>query len=174
MAISEEQLQEIINSLLEECKTKGSIGSDTLCDRLERYDTDPAQIDEVYRALEENKIKIIDDYEKDKELYEQIIKEISMDDPVKMYLKDIGKVPLLSADDEINLAKKMMDGDEDSGRNRERNGYPRVARNRNSENRAGSRVFGNAHRRGRGQPSRRLHRGRAERRAYRRGCGIYA
>ena len=49
MAISEEQLQEIITSLLEECKTKGSIGSDALCDRLERYDTDPAQIDEVYR-----------------------------------------------------------------------------------------------------------------------------
>lgn len=116
MAISEEQLQEIITALLEECKTKGSIGSDALCDRLERYDTDPAQIDEVYRALEENKIKIIDDYEKDKELYEQIIKEISMDDPVKMYLKDIGKVPLLSADDEINLAKKMMDGDEDAKR----------------------------------------------------------
>ena len=112
MAVSEEQLKEIITSLLNECKTKGSIGSDALCDRLEKYDADPSQIDEIYRALEENKIKIIDDYEKDKELYEQIIKEISMDDPVKMYLKDIGKVPLLSADDEINLAKKMMDGDE--------------------------------------------------------------
>ena len=68
MAISDEQLQEIINSLLDECKTKGSIGSDALCDRLEKYDADPAQIDEVYKALEENKIKIIDDYEKDKDL----------------------------------------------------------------------------------------------------------
>ena len=116
MAVSEEQLKEIITSLLNECKTKGSIGSDALCDRLEKYDADPSQIDEIYRSLEENKIKIIDDYEKDKELYEQIIKEISMDDPVKMYLKDIGKVPLLSADDEINLAKKMMDGDEDAKR----------------------------------------------------------
>lgn len=116
MAISDEQLQEIIKGILDECKSKGSIGSDALCDKLEKYDTDPAQIDEVYRALEENKIKIIDDYEKDKELYEQIIKEISMDDPVKMYLKDIGKVPLLSAEDEIDLAKKMMDGDEDAKR----------------------------------------------------------
>ena len=116
MAVSEEQLKEIITSLLNECKTKGSIGSDALCDRLEKYDADPSQIDEIYRSLEENKIKIIDDYEKDKELYEQIIKEISMDDPVKMYLKDIGKVPLLSADDEINLAKKMMDGDESAKR----------------------------------------------------------
>lgn len=39
-----------------------------------------------------------------------------MDDPVKMYLKDIGKVPLLSADDEIELARKMMDGDESAKR----------------------------------------------------------
>lgn len=116
MAITDEQLQQTIAALVEDYKTKGSIGSDALCDRLERIDADAAQIDEVYRALEENKIKIIDDYEKDKELYEQIIKEISMDDPVKMYLKDIGKVPLLTADDEINLAKLMMDGDENAKR----------------------------------------------------------
>ena len=40
MAVSEEQLKEIITSLLNECKTKGSIGSDALCDRLEKYDAD--------------------------------------------------------------------------------------------------------------------------------------
>ena len=59
MAVSEEQLKEIITSLLNECKTKGSIGSDALCDRLEKYDADPSQIDEIYRSLEENKIKIM-------------------------------------------------------------------------------------------------------------------
>ena len=116
MAITEEQVQQIIQSIIDEYGKKGSIGSDTLCDKLERYDTDPSQIDEIYKALETNKIKIIDDYEKDKELYEQLLKEISMDDPVKMYLKDIGKVPLLSADDEIELAKQMMDGSEDARR----------------------------------------------------------
>ena len=73
-------------------------------------------MEEIYKTLEVNGIKIIDDYEKDKELYDQLLKEISMDDPVKMYLKDIGKVPLLSADDEIELARKMMDGDEDAKR----------------------------------------------------------
>ena len=52
MAVSEEQLKEIITSLLNECKTKGSIGSDALCDRLEKYDADPSQIDEIYRSLE--------------------------------------------------------------------------------------------------------------------------
>ena len=73
-------------------------------------------MEEIYKTLEENGIKIVDDYEKDKELYDQLLKEISMDDPVKMYLKDIGKVPLLSADDEIELARKMMDGDESAKR----------------------------------------------------------
>ena len=73
-------------------------------------------MEEIYKGLEENGIKIVDDYEKDKELYDQLLKEISMDDPVKMYLKDIGKVPLLSADDEIELARKMMDGDESAKR----------------------------------------------------------
>ena len=58
--------------------------------------------------------QIIDEAERDKELYEQALSDIGLDDPVKMYLKDIGKVPLLSADDEIELARKMQDGDEEA------------------------------------------------------------
>ena len=114
MAITEELLQQIIQSLVNEYSKKGSIGSDALCDKIEKYDTDAEQVDAIYKAMEANNIKIIDDYEKDKGLYEQLLKEISMDDPVKMYLKDIGKVPLLSADDEIELAKQMMDGSEEA------------------------------------------------------------
>ena len=116
MAITDEQLQQIIQALVTEYGKKGSIGSDALCDRIEKFDTDAEQVDAIYKAMEANNIKIIDDYEKDKELYEQLLKEISMDDPVKMYLKDIGKVPLLSADDEIELAKQMMDGSDDAKR----------------------------------------------------------
>ena len=116
MSITEEQLQQLKNDFVTEYKSKGSIGSDLLCDKLEKIDLDPSQMEEIYKTLEVNGIKIIDDYEKDKELYDQLLKEISMDDPVKMYLKDIGKVPLLSADDEIELARKMMDGDEDAKR----------------------------------------------------------
>ena len=116
MSITEEQLQQLKQDFVNEYKAKGSIGSDSLCDKLEKIDIDSQQMEEIYKALEENGIKIIDDYEKDKELYDQLLKEISMDDPVKMYLKDIGKVPLLSADDEIELARKMMDGDEDAKR----------------------------------------------------------
>lgn len=116
MSITEEQLQQLKNDFVTEYKQKGSIGSDALCDKLEKIDLDPSQMEEIYKTLETNGIKIVDDYEKDKELYDQLLKEISMDDPVKMYLKDIGKVPLLSADDEIELARKMMDGDEDAKR----------------------------------------------------------
>ena len=116
MSITEEQLQQLKNDFVTEYKQKGSIGSDTLCDKLEKIDLDPSQMEEIYKTLETSGIKIVDDYEKDKELYGQLLKEISMDDPVKMYLKDIGKVPLLSADDEIELARKMMDGDEDAKR----------------------------------------------------------
>mgnify|MGYP005756078231 CR=1 FL=1 len=112
--ITEEQLEQLKKDFVDVYKPKGSIGSDTLCDKLEKIDIDAAQMEEIYKALEENGIKIVDDYEKDKELYDQLLKEISMDDPVKMYLKDIGKVPLLSADDETNLAKLMMDGDEEA------------------------------------------------------------
>ncbi|MDY2879327.1 MAG: RNA polymerase sigma factor RpoD [Candidatus Borkfalkiaceae bacterium] len=112
MGITEEQLQQAIQQIIADYKEKGEIGSDALCDRLDRIAADASQIDEVYKAIEDAHIQIIDDYAKDKDLYEQLLKEISMDDPVKMYLKDIGKVPLLSADDEIELARKMMDGDE--------------------------------------------------------------
>ena len=116
MSITEEQLEQLKNDFVAVYKPKGSIGSDTLCDKLEKIDIDSSQMEEIYKVLEDNGIRIVDDYEKDKELYDQLLKEISMDDPVKMYLKDIGKVPLLSADDEIDLARKMMDGDEDAKR----------------------------------------------------------
>lgn len=116
MSITEEQLEQLKTDFVNTYKPKGSIGSDTLCDKLEKIDIDSTQMEEIYKTLEENGIKIVDDYEKDKELYDQLLKEISMDDPVKMYLKDIGKVPLLSADDEIELARKMMDGDKSAKR----------------------------------------------------------
>ena len=76
MPITEEQVQLIVKNLIDEYSKKGSIGSDALCDRIEKYDTDADQVDAIYKAMESNGIKIIDDYEKDKELYEQLLKEI--------------------------------------------------------------------------------------------------
>ena len=112
MAITDQELLELINSIVEESRKRGSIGAEALFDRLDKVNVDDKQIEEVYRALENAEIQVINEYERDKDLYEQLIKEINMDDPVKMYLKDIGRVPLLSADDEVELARKMADGDE--------------------------------------------------------------
>lgn len=112
MSISEQKLAEITKSIIENYRNKGSISTNSLCDILEKYDTNPTQIEAVYKAVEEAGIQVYDEAERDKELFEQALSDIGLDDPVKMYLKDIGRVPLLSADEEIELAKKMQDGDE--------------------------------------------------------------
>ena len=112
MAISEEKLKEVLDSIIEEYKMKGSVYSNTLFDVLEKYDTDPTQIDFIYKSIAEAGIQIVDEEARDKELFEQALADIGLDDPVKMYLKDIGHVPLLSADEEVDLAQRMQDGDE--------------------------------------------------------------
>lgn len=112
MSISDQQLKVIIDELVAGYSKKGSIGSEELCDKLEKINATPEQVDSIYKALEEAKIEIIDEYDRTKDLYDEISKEISMDDPVKMYLKDIGKYTLLSTEEEIELAEKMINGEE--------------------------------------------------------------
>lgn len=107
-----QKLDDIISDIIGEYKKKGSISSDVLFDKLDKIDATPQEIEEVYIKLDREGIQVINEFERDKELYDQLLKEVSMDDPVKMYLKDIGKVPLLSPDEEIVLAQKMMVGDE--------------------------------------------------------------
>ncbi|MDE7087178.1 MAG: RNA polymerase sigma factor RpoD [Clostridia bacterium] len=114
MNLTEQKLNEILKQLIDSYSYKGAITTNALCDVLEKYETTPAQVDYVYKSIAEVGIQIIDEAERDKELYEQALSDISLDDPVKMYLKDIGEVPLLSADDEIELARKIQDGDEEA------------------------------------------------------------
>ena len=109
---NEKTLNDAVLELVAEYKKKGSINSETLYDVLEKYDATPMELEEVYKTLDDAGIQIINEYERDKDLYDQLLKEVNMDDPVKMYLKDIGKVPLLSAEEEIELAKRMEAGDE--------------------------------------------------------------
>ena len=116
MNIPEEKLNELIAKIASDYKMKGSISTNDLYDVLEKYDLNPQQIEVVYRALPEMGVTIFDEEEREKELFEQALSDIGLDDPVKMYLKDIGRVPLLSSDEEIELARKMQEGDEEAKR----------------------------------------------------------
>lgn len=114
MNLSDQKLNEILKQIIETYSPKGSITTNALCDIMEKYETTPAQMDYVYKSIADAGIQIFDEAERDKELYEQALSDIGLDDPVKMYLKDIGRVPLLSADDEIELARRMQEGDEEA------------------------------------------------------------
>ncbi|MDY4186628.1 MAG: RNA polymerase sigma factor RpoD [Candidatus Borkfalkiaceae bacterium] len=112
MSVSDQFLDELKKSLVAEGLKQGHITADYLFDKLDTVDASAEQVDDIYKTLDEAHISIVNDYEKDPDLYDQLVKEINMDDPVKMYLKDIGRVPLLSGDEEIELAKRMTEGDE--------------------------------------------------------------
>ncbi len=112
MNVTEQKLNELIDSIVSSYKMKGSISTNALCDALEKYELTPQQIEQVYKALPEMGVSIYDEDERDRELFEQALSDIGLDDPVKMYLKDIGRVPLLSGEEEIELARRMQDGDE--------------------------------------------------------------
>ena len=89
------------------------------------FDVDPAMVERIYEFLEANNVDvlritdeeddiILEDEEDLEEIDFSIPEGISIDDPVRMYLKEIGKVPLLNADDEIELARRMKVGDTDA------------------------------------------------------------
>ena len=77
MSISQEYLDDVIKSIISSCGSKKSITSDDLCTKLSEYDASPEQVDYIYKTIEDNKINIIDSYEKEKTLLDQIAKEIS-------------------------------------------------------------------------------------------------
>ncbi|MDE6274689.1 MAG: sigma-70 family RNA polymerase sigma factor, partial [Clostridiales bacterium] len=112
MNVTDQQLGELIESIAAQYKMKGSISTNALCDALEKYELSPVQMEQVYKTLPDMGIIIFDEDARDRELFEQALSDIGLDDPVKMYLKDIGKVPLLSGDEEIELARLMQEGDE--------------------------------------------------------------
>lgn len=103
-----------LNRFLDIGRKKGNVNEEDIYFRLMKYDASKDEINEFIDTIEKNGIKIIKSHEEDvaKEDLEEIITQVSVDDPVKTYLKDIGKVPLLTGDEEIELAKRMAEGDE--------------------------------------------------------------
>lgn len=111
-----EVTQTFLQTLLDDVKNNGNnrITFDELEAKLEKLTLTEEQNAELYRYLEENGVKIVDTFDKDNSALYKSIGDVAVDDPVKMYLKDIGKVPLLSTEEEAELAKRMLDGDEDA------------------------------------------------------------
>lgn len=114
--------KESIQKLIDLGKSKGSLTYEQIMDGLDGVEMDPEQIDKLYETFESNGIEIVDDFDENfsEELLEDEESEIvlpdgtSVDDPVRMYLKEIGKVQLLSMEEEVKLAERMEKGDEDA------------------------------------------------------------
>lgn len=106
----------IVNELIEQGKLKGKLTTKEITEALEEFDFDIEAMDKIYDSLEGFNIEIIDNYVEEN-LDFDIEKtlgtdSVNIDDPVKVYLKEIGRVPLLNTNEEIKLAERMAEGDQ--------------------------------------------------------------
>ncbi len=117
----------VVRELMELGKQKGQLTNQDILDAIGEIDFDPEQLEKLYDSLAQLGIEIVEDSgdikiddidlgfdeSKDGDSHAQIAEtgSVSVDDPVKVYLKEIGRVPLLSSDEEINLAIRIADGD---------------------------------------------------------------
>lgn len=120
-------LEEVKEELLEIGKKAGVLAYEEVADRLSTFEIEPEQIDEFYEYLEEQGVEVIGDAEDEEALKEDLtdadnLRDLSVplgikiNDPVRMYLKEIGRVDLLTAEEEVDLAIRIKNGDEEASR----------------------------------------------------------
>ena len=112
--------QKRIRKLIELGQSKGVLTEREIGTMLEGIELEPEEVEQIYETLEKLGIEYSLGKEGMSEVEQQddraLLEGVSLDDPVRMYLKEIGKVPLLSADEEIVYARRMEDGDQTARR----------------------------------------------------------
>jgi RNA polymerase sigma factor, sigma-70 family len=131
---TEQKLDHVKDQLIEQGKKRSSLTYKEIMEKLSPFDQDPEQIDEFFEQLDDLGIEVLNESDEDHPLGPAADEQehesddfnfdddlalppgIKINDPVRMYLKEIGRVPLLSADDEIELAMRIENGDEEAKR----------------------------------------------------------
>lgn len=117
---NEQQLNNAVNQLIETGKKKGVLSYKEINDALADVEIDVNDLESIYEKLDNAGVEIVENFDAELEDIQaneekidlSIPEGVGLDDPVRMYLKEIGKVPLLSAQEEIELAERMHSGDE--------------------------------------------------------------
>ncbi len=116
----QEKMKDIKRELIEKGKKKGVLTFKEISDAFEDIEVTPEEIERLYDNFEKESIELVEDLDKELEEIEVSKEEledlsvpegINIDDHVKMYLKEIGKVNLLTPEEELSLAKRMADGE---------------------------------------------------------------
>lgn len=106
----------MVKKLIDKGKKSGSLTYKEIMDELDDVELAPEQIEKIYEVLESMGVEVIGELHEEtpaeSELDLSVPEGVAIDDPVRMYLKEIGKVPLLSSEEEVDLAERIEAGDQ--------------------------------------------------------------